>query len=447
MKDTTMVGTAQPVARFGQISPHGSSGETRTVSPRDRLGVVTVSLLVSVLASWAHAQEWTRFRGPNGTGVSSCTTVPVTWTEGDCAWKVTLPGTGHSSPVVWGEKLFLTCTDRRTAQRTVLCLRTDKGALLWRRDYASHFHRQHRDNSFAASTPAVDAEGVYIAWTTPGEVTVLALDHRGQQRWRRNLGPFESKYGGCMSPVVVEDLVVLANDQRGASFLIALDRGTGETRWKVKRRGGPTAYATPCLSTPRAGAAELIFVNTTHGVTGVDPRTGAVRWELSGLARKPENERPVSSPVIAAESVIVTYGMFGKGSQAFAVLPGSAGVKPAIVHRFEGRTPYVPTPIVVGDRLILWHDTGLVSCYRTGTFDLLWRGRAPGSFYGSPVCVGGRLYCTSKRGEVIVLGCGDSFELLGRTPLGERSYATPAISGGRMYLRTVSSLISVGGEQ
>jgi len=123
--------------------------------------------------------EWPRFRGPNGTGISSATTVPVTWSEEDYNWKVELPGTGHSSPVVWGNRIFLGCGDSETAGRTIVCLDTADGRTLWRRDYPSKTYRQHRYNGFATATPAVDARGVVITWSTPEEVVLLALDLDG----------------------------------------------------------------------------------------------------------------------------------------------------------------------------------------------------------------------------------------------------------------------------
>ena len=379
--------------------------------------------LLPVVGFAAPEVNWTRFRGPNGSGHSSATTIPVTWTPKDYNWKVTLPGTGHSSPVVWGKKVFLTCATEASALRMVVCLSTVNGGMLWRRNYESPPFRQHRDNSFASASPAVDDKGVYVTWTTPDEVTLLGLDHDGKEKWRRRLGGFESRFGSGASPIVVGDLVILPNDQRGESFIIAVDRESGKTRWKTARRSSNTPNITPCLYTPPGDPPELVLINTTHGVTSLDPETGTVNWELDGLARNLKRERPVSSPIIASGAVIGGYGMAGQGTQLFAVRPGSktGDAKPQLLRRFARPAPYVPTPIARGDRLFVWHDSGAVLCYRTTTGEQLWRGKVEGSFYGSPVLVNGHLYCISKKGVVVVLPAADTF----RNPRRGRGHHVP----------------------
>ena len=204
---------------------------------------------IFALASSASAAEgdWIRFRGPDGGGVSLATTVPATWTEQDYNWRVKLPGVGHSSPVVWGHRIFVTSAEAKSAGRLVLCLSCADGRVLWQRNYPSQTYRQHRDNNYASATPAVDAQGVVLTWTTPEQVLLLALDLDGRELWRRDLGPFVAESGSGISPVLFEDLAILANDQDdmnlmprtkndsppppvGVSFLIAVDRRTGQTR-------------------------------------------------------------------------------------------------------------------------------------------------------------------------------------------------------------------------
>jgi outer membrane protein assembly factor BamB len=217
--------------------------------------------LVVVLARGAFAGEhdWPRFRGPNGTGVSPASTIPARWTDQDYNWKVEVPGVGHSSPVAWGDCIFLTSADRETARRTVLCLDTADGRTRWRHDYPSHTFRQHRHNSYATATPAVDGHGVVVTWSTFDEMALMALDREGRETWRRDLGPYVGKHGTGASPILVGGLVVLANDQEnpgllpqvygesgskipaGKSFLIAVDRKTGRTRWHTERRTGLSA--------------------------------------------------------------------------------------------------------------------------------------------------------------------------------------------------------------
>jgi len=414
------------------------------------------------LATRADEQPWSRFRGPNGAGISDAATVPVRWTEKDYNWKVELPGAGNSSPVLWGNRIFLTCGDGKTAKRMILCLDTADGRKLWQRDYPSKTYRQHRDTGYASATPAADARGVVVSWTTPDEVVLLALDRDGNEVWRRNLGPFVGLRGSGTSPIIVEDLVVLANDQEdpnllpenagkprtsrvGKSFLIAVDRKTGKTRWQTDRRTSIASYSTPCIRRPGAGRPELVFTSSAHGITGVDLATGKVNWEVADILP----ERCVVSPVVAPGLVIGTHGAGIRGTSCVAVRPGSRtkDVEPAVAYKVTKSVPLVPTPLVKDGRLFLWSDDGVVTCAEVSTGEVVWRERVGGAFYGSPVCVDNRLYCTNKRGEVVVLAAADEFEVLARVPLGERCYATPAVSGGVMYLRTDSHLFSLGGNQ
>jgi len=414
-------------------------------------------LLIVVSSAAAGDSRWTRFRGPDGAGVSKAATVPVKWTDKDYNWTSKLPGEGYSSPVVWGGKVFVTSTDRKTARRTVLCLSVADGRMLWRKDYASKKHKMHRDNSYAASTPAVDAERVYLTWSTPKEVTLLALDHAGGEVWRRNLGAFVSLQGSGTSPIVVGDLVVLANDQDdmkvygfvpstevGKSFLIAVDRKTGKTRWQIPRRTVLAAYSTPCVRRRSDGSSELIFTATAHGVTGVDAAAGKVNWELPGIFR----DRIAGSPIIAGGLIIASYGHGNFGSQLVAVRPGSkTGGRAKVVWRMKKKVPLVPTPLAAGGRLFCWTDQGTVTCLSAATGKQIWRQHVGSGFYSSPVCVNGRLYCASKKGVVFVIAAADKFQLLAKVSLGERCYATPAVADGVMYLRTDTRLFSLGGKK
>ena len=426
----------------------------------ERLMLILAFFLVS--GAEAGQEEWARFRGPNGTGVSDAATVPVKWTGDDYNWKIALPGVGHGSPVVWGGRVLLTCGEPETAGRTILCLDAAGGRTVWRRDYPSESYRHHRHNSYATATPAVDADGVIVTWTTPREVVLLALDHSGRETWRRGLGPFVGVHGSGTSPVIVADVVVLANDQEspelmarilgregptappGKSFLIALDRKTGQTRWQVPRRTALAAYSTPCVRRPDGGRPELIFTSTAHGVTAVDLGTGKVNWEIDDVFR----DRCVGSPVLASGLVIAGYGHGSRGTRYVAVRPGSPpeDPEPAVVYDVTKSVPLVPTPLVKDGRLFLWGDDGVVTCLRASTGEVIWRERVGGAFYGSPVCVDDRLYCTARNGDVVVLAASEKFELLARVPLGEPSFATPAVSAGVMYLRTYSHLFSLGGK-
>lgn len=423
-----------------------------------------VSLLALLLGGTvASGQDWPRFRGPDGAGLAGDAAVPVRWTDEDYHWRVNLPGPGHSSPVVWGNRIYVTCGDPETARRIVLCLDTAHGRTLWSREYPSKPHRMHRENSYATATPAADAGGVVVAWSTPEEFVLLALDPEGRERWRRDLGPFVSAHGSGASPVIVGDLVVQANDQEdlalmaaylpkgtplgppGKSFLIALDRGTGETRWQVPRRTALAAYSTPCLRRPKEGRPELVFSSTAHGLTGVDAATGRINWEVTGLFP----DRCVGSPASGDGMVLASFGFGARGHRLAVVRPAATpeGGAAKLAYDVTASVPLVPTPLVKDGRAFLWGDDGVVTCLRVSTGEVVWRERAGGKFFGSPVAVGDRLYCIDREGRVVVLAASDRYEVLGRVPLGEPSCATPAVSGGVMYLRTLTRLYSIGGKK
>jgi outer membrane protein assembly factor BamB len=407
-------------------------------------GLLVLMLLGPLLHESATGQEWTRFRGPNGSGLSPATTIPVRWTDRDYNWKVKLPGVGHSSPVLWGDRLFVTCGEEETGKRIALCLRAADGKQLWARDFPGERHRKHADNSFASATPAVDDRHVYLYWGSPASVLVVALDHDGKEVWRTDLGTFKGGHGFGASLIVHDDLVVVPNDQDGGPSLLALDRLTGQPRWKVPRKS-KTSYSTPCVFQPKGRPAELIFTNYEHGVTSLDPKTGKINWETD-IFSKGHIESAIASPVVTDDLVIATCGWLGVRKEVIAVRPPARDGKPETVYQLDRTAPLVVTPLITDGLLFLWSDEGMVTCAEAATGKVHWRERVTGDYYGSPVCAGKHLYCISREGEVVVLAAARKFELIARIPLGEGSHSTPAIADGRMYLRTFSQLFSVGGK-
>jgi len=406
------------------------------------LGALALATAVRAAAPDAAEPTWDRLRGPNGEGLGRASALPVRWTEADYAWKVELPGGGHGSPVAWGDRLFVTSAAADTAQRIVLCLRAADGAAVWRKEFESKTCHLHAYNSYATTTPAVDARRVYVCWAVPEEVTLLALDHEGREVWRRNLGPFKSQHGHGASPIVFEDLVVLANDQDGPSFVIAVDSRTGETRWQTDRRSDRAAYSTPCVRRRPDGTAELVFTSTANGMTGLEARSGRPVWEVPDAFP----QRVVSSPVVVGDLVLGSCGTGSVGQHVVAVRPPSApGGQAEVAYKVERSAPYVPSAVAWKDLVFLFGDTGTVQCVRAATGQEVWRERVGANFFGSPVCVDGRLYAISTKGEVLVLAASEKYELLARNPLGEKSHATPVVAGGRMILRTWSHLIALGG--
>jgi outer membrane protein assembly factor BamB len=390
------------------------------------------------------SQEWTRFRGPNGSGLSDATTIPVRWTEKDYNWKVELPAAGHSSPVLWGERLFVTCAEEQTGKGMLLCLRADSGERLWVREFGVQKHGKHQDNSFASATPTVDEQRVYVCWGGPKEYLVVALDHAGNEVWRTDLGSFSSGHGFGPSPIVHDGLLIVPCDQDGGnSALFALDGTSGKVAWKVPRRSKAT-YTTPCVYLPKDRPAELIFTNYEHGVTSIDAKTGKPNWELD-VFNKAHIETGIGSPVVADDLVYATCGWLGVRQEVVAVRPPADGEKqPREVYRLDRSAPLCTTPLVKGDLLFLWSDGGIVTCANRATGEIHWRERVPGSYYGSPVSVGEYLYGPSREGEVVVLAASSKFELVSSNPLPEGTHSSPAVANGRMYLRTFSHLVSIG---
>lgn len=392
---------------------------------------------------------WTRFRGPNGTGVAEDPTIPAVPTEADVAWKVELPGVGHSSPVIWGDHVYVTSAVSEPPQRAVLCLNAADGQLLWERRFDYVAHKKHTLNSFASPSPAVDANHVYVSWSTPEELTLMALTHDGGDAWKVNLGPFVSQHSAGNSPIVVDDMVILVNEQddeetakkdgyagAGVSYLHAVRAKDGSTVWQVKRRSATVTYSTPMLRDLPDGGKELLVNSQAHGLSGLNPKTGAVNWELSDVLKR----RSVSSPVMAGGLVFGTCGSGGGGEYIVAVKPGP---EPKLMYEVKEAAPYVPSLVAKGDLVFSMNSKGIASCFEAPTGNTVWRERIGGNFYGSPIILNDRLYAIDTDGKVVVLSATKQFENLGAFELGEASHSTPSVADGRLYLRTESHLFCI----
>ncbi len=408
------------------------------MTARVRISCVCLCLVWTALDS--QAGEWTRFRGPNGSGSNGSQGPPSEWTEDDINWRIDLPGVGHSSPVIWEDRIFLTSGDEETGERIVSCLDAASGDEVWSRSFPAGQHGKHKLNSFASPTPVLDAERVYIAWGTPEEIVVLALSHEGEEQWRTDLGPFQSGHGFGVSPILVDDILILPVEHQADSFRAAINCSDGSLRWNVPCESS-LHYATPCERTGPDGRRELIFVNWEQGISGVSPEDGRVLWSAD-VFDKEHYESSIASPVLAGDLVIGVSGYLGRGNEVIAVAPGSEPPEP--VWRLERGGPLCVTPVVADDLVIFWSDNGIVTCVDSRDGTVHWQERIGGSYYSSPVLAGGRIFNVSTEGIVVVIAADTEFRVLAENDIGEGSHATPAIVGDVMYLRTFHSLLSVG---
>ena len=267
-------------------------------------------------------ENWPRFRGNNGDGSAVCN-IPSIWKKNNFRWILPLEENGHGSPSVWKDKVFLNASKDRGKTRKVICVNARSGKEEWIRSYPSKTHKAHRFNSFASSTPALDANRVYSVWGHATQLMVTAHSHSGKLIWEKDLGGVNGGHGFAVSPIVFEDLLIVPNDQeKGGGAHFGLDSKTGEIRWKVPRKSKRLTYSTPCIFTSPKGQSEVIFTNWWLGFTSLEPLTGKKLWELSVFGR-PHSERAISSPIVASDLVLGVCGFTTLDKVLVAIRPAS----------------------------------------------------------------------------------------------------------------------------
>lgn len=411
--------------------------------------VIFAAVIAYLLSTSLVAQEWTRFRGPNGSGVAPAAAgIPSEFGEDHWNWKTKLPGLGHSSPTVWGNRVFVMSAAPETAMRYVLAIDTAGGEIVWQKEFPAGTSKLHLKSSYASCTPAIDEDHLYTAWADDEQTRLVALTHDGELSWSVDLGPWISQHGFGTSPMLHDDKVILSlmqlgnsgkNRDRpvGKSRLVAFDRKTGEKLWETPRESDVAAYSVPCVYKTSEGQDLLICNSSGHGIAAHDLSTGKEVWSQKVLTM-----RSVSSPVVADGMILGSHGSGGGGNKVFAVDPNSG--EPRLAWKMDRQASYVPTPVSKDGKIFVWYDKGIVSCLDAQTGEVLGHKRIGGNYFGSPVLVGDRLFCVSEEGEVVVVSADPKLEVLGKSPLGEGSESTPAVAGGRMYLRTYSHLVSIG---
>jgi outer membrane protein assembly factor BamB len=392
------------------------------------------------------ADDWSRFRGPNGSGVDRSAAVPVDLRPESARWRATLAGSGHSSPVTGAGCVFVTSyvqNSGEASELTLECFNESTGERRWQWSTPLAVHPMHRLNNPAASTPAVDDRHVYLLATEPGHLYLIAIDHQGVEAWRRDFGEWVAQHGFGTSPIVADGKVVLVNSQEPvperpeptASRMIAVSAADGSDVWETPLAGGRACYAVPILADQPDGSRSLIGSTFAEGIFAVDLATGRMLWKQPCF-----EQRIVGSPILDGSLVLGNNGSGGGGNFLVAVGLDDHAVR----YRLNQSIAYVPTLLAVDQRVYVVADNGVASCYSLDGGDPLWRQRLGDGFWSSPVSDGRNLFCVDKDGTVHVVAAKDQFELLGSFELGEPTQATPAIHNGQLLVRTARQLFCFG---
>jgi hypothetical protein len=395
----------------------------------------------SVYSSAQESQKysWTRFRGSDGMGVDTERNIPVQWDSSAYRWEVALPGLGHSSPVVWDGIIFVTSSVDSSQTGYVLAIDEKEGQILWQHAFSLSELSMHKDNNLASATPAVDLSHVYVIWYAKEKITLTALSHEGDVQWQSEFDGIEARHGGGSSLMLTDQAVVFTREQEeGSQFAaswVAVEKSSGQILWELARESSSrNSFSTPFPVRNVLQEKLLLFTSEAHGFTIIDAETGRVVMENPDIL----THRVVASPIYSDGLAV------GCRKGQTVVLEMDLNTRQvadtALYTLAPNLSPYVPTPIIVQGLLYLFLDNGSVACVKLNSGELLWRERPAGPLYGSPVCLGGRLYCISKAGEVLVLQAGSKYELLGINALGEGSYSTPVMCNSGMVLRSFSKL-------
>jgi hypothetical protein len=397
------------------------------------------------------AEEWPGWRGPRGDGISTETNVPLHWSKDDhIRWKTPIPGIGHSSPIVWGERVFVTSCLEENQQRLLLCLNRRTGKVLWQRIVlTAKLEEKHKLNSFASSTPVTDGQHVWVSFLEYPRMQVACYDFAGNKVWQRSPGTLLSKHGFCSSPVLHKDLLILNGDQDAPGYLVALDKSTGAERWRADRPNQTRSYCTPILirSAKKPEVTQLVL-SGSKCVTSYDADTGKLLWIIDG-----PTEQYVASLVFHDETLFLTTGfpefhLMGISPDGEGNITNTPYIRWHIPHQDNGPkgAAYVPSPIATQGHFFVVSDLGYLSCLEAKSGKRLWMQRLGRHHSASPVLANGYMYFPDDDGITWVVKASSKFELVAKNALGEACYASPAVSGGNLFLRTLHHLYCMGNE-
>ena len=443
-----------------------------------RLKTVKVSRITSLalvalfsLTTVGFAANWPQWRGPDGSGISTEKNLPAEWTPTkNIKWKTPISGRGHSSPIVWGNKIFLTTAiegelvpDAKAAKHMiegkeyvhpdsvganhkhtfkVIALNRDTGKILWETVAweGTPYDNRHRKSSYAASTPATDGKLVYAFFGSEG---LYAFDFNGKPAWNAQLGKMGTVgMGTGTSPILYENLVIVQCDEENgeSSFIVALDKKTGKEVWRTPRKV-QVSWSTPLLV--RGATRSELIASGTEFVISYDPATGKELWRHKGV-----ESNAIPSPVANSDMVFVVAGFPAKIAMAIK-LGGSGDLTgtPNVPWKYAKGTAYVPSPILYGDYLYLTTDRGILTCIDAKTGEVKYEGGRipiPATFTASPVAFEGKILMTSEDGDTFIVKAGPKHEIIGTNSIGEAVYASPAIAEGRIFIRGEKNLYCIG---
>ena len=405
------------------------------------------------------AEDWPCWRGPRGDGTSLEVAVPTMWngeSGENIAWKTELPATGHSSPIVSGAYVFVTGCIEDTQQRVLMCLQRSDGQLLWQKVVTTALlETRHQLNSYASGTPATDGQHVYVTFlisegrevtatnvgkprqVTLGEILVAAYDVLGNQLWTASPGEFTSAHGFCSSPVIYGDLLIINGDHDGDSYVAALSRQNGQMVWKTPREHRTRSYCTPLIRSID-GKDQMVLTGSKR-VVSLDPKSGKTNWLMEG-----PTEQFVSSMVYDGSRFYLTAGF--PTHHVMSIHPDGTGdvTNTHVAWHSEEAKCYVPSPVLCDDFLFVADDRGTVNCFDKETGKRVWQDRLGNHYSASLVTAGGLVYFTADDGTTAVVRPGPKMDVVSKNPLGEYTYASPAISEGQIFARGEKHMIAIG---
>lgn len=402
------------------------------------------AVVALVVGSVAAAEDWPGWRGPRADGTAAGTGYPLEWSATEnVKWKLALPGAGHSSPVVSKGKVFVAGCVEADKARVLYCADRATGKLLWAKTaVVAELEKKHGENSWASSTPACDGERVYVTFLDKPNLRVFCFDYAGKPVWEKTPGEFHSVHGFSSPPVLYKELVIVNGDQDApkgkAAYIVALDKKTGEEKWRIDRPNKLRSYCPPVV-VDAAGRKQMVLTGSKC-VASYDPDTGEQLWIVDG-----PTEQFVSSVVLHDGVLLLTAGF--PQHWVMAIKPDGRGnvTKSHVLWSKKGDGGYVPSPVAHNGRLFMVDDAGLASCWDVKTGKPLWKERLSGrKHHASAVVADGRVYLTSDEGVTFVLAAGDEFEILAKNPLGEPVFASPAFSDGDIFIRGAKHLWCIG---